>query len=229
MTDCFNGETSLCQYVERDPVTKVIGRVLDTYQNIANTAVRGIDYEVQYTAHPDLLTSLPETLTIRGFGSRLLERSNQASSTGLVNNFASGFTGGVLYPDWKGNLSLTYTIDKWSVQVNEEYISRAKINTTYIDQADWDAGRTMVNGVAKTAPDVDVNWLPNYFNTNLRVGYSSETDKGHVWDVSFFVTNLLDKHPMIFPSNNSRGSSQTVSNNYDAYGRRYVLGMNYKF
>ncbi|MCX7035836.1 MAG: TonB-dependent receptor [Proteobacteria bacterium] len=229
VTDCFNGETSLCQYVERDPVTKVIGRVLDTYQNIANTAVRGIDYEVQYTAHPDLLTSLPETLTIRGFGSRLLERSNQASSTGLVNNFASGFTGGTLYPDWKGNLSLTYTIDKWSVQVNEEYISRAKINTTYIDQADWDAGRTMVNGVAKTAPDVDVNWLPNYFNTNLRVGYSSETDKGHVWDVSFFVTNLLDKHPMIFPSNNSRGSSQTVSNNYDAYGRRYVLGMNYKF
>jgi outer membrane receptor protein involved in Fe transport len=34
---------------------------------------------------------------------------------------------------------------------------------------------------------------------------------------------------MIIPSNNARGSSQTVSNNYDAYGRRYVLGMNYKF
>jgi outer membrane receptor protein involved in Fe transport len=229
VTDCFNGDTSLCKYVERDPATQVIGRVLDTYQNIANTKVRGIDYEVQYVAHPDLIKSAAETLTIRGFGSRLLERSNQASSTGLVNNFASGFTSGILYPDWKANLSLTYAIDKWSAQVSEEYISRAKINTTFIDQADWDAGRTTVNGVVKTAPDVDNNWLPNYFNTNLRIGYSSETETGHTWDVSLFVTNLFDQHPMIIPSNNSRGSSQTVSNNYDAYGRRYVLGMNYKF
>jgi len=83
--------------------------------------------------------------------------------------------------------------------------------------------------VVKTSPDVDVNWLPNYYNTNLRIGYKSETEAGHTWDVSLYVTNLLDKHPMIIPSNNARGSSQTVSNNYDAYGRRYVLGMNYKF
>ena len=229
VTDCFNGDTSLCKYVERDPATQVIGRVLDTYLNIANTKVRGIDYEVQYVAHPDLIKSAGETLTIRGFGSRLLERSNQSSSTGFVNNFASGFTSGILYPDWKANLSLTYTIDKWSAQVSEEYISRAKINTTFIDQADWDAGRTTVNGVVKTSPDVDVNWLPNYYNTNLRIGYKSETESGHDWDVSLFVTNLFDQHPVIIPSNNSRGSSQTVSNNYDAYGRRYVLGMNYKF
>jgi len=180
-------------------------------------------------AFPDLIQSAGETLTIRGFASRLLERSNQASSTGFVNSFASGFTGGVLYPDWKANLSLTYTIDKWSAQISEEFISRAKINTTFIDQADWDAGRTTVNGVVKTSPDVDFNWLPNYYNTNLRIGYKSETEAGHTWDVSLYVTNLLDKHPMIIPSNNARGSSQTVSNNYDAYGRRYVLGMNYKF
>ena len=76
---------------------------------------------------------------------------------------------------------------------------------------------------------MDVNWLPNYYNTNLRIGYKSETESGHDWDVSLFVTNLFDQHPMIIPSNNARGSSQTVSNNYDAYGRRYVLGMNYKF
>lgn len=229
VNDCFAGETSLCKYVERDPTTQVIGRVLDVYLNIANTTVRGLDYEVQYTAKPNLFASLPESLVIRGFANRLLERTNQASSTGLVNNFASGFTGGVLYPDLKANLSITYTLDKWSVSLTQEYISKAKINTTFIDKADWDAGRVVVNGATKAAPDVDYNWLPAYTNTNARLGYSSETASGHVWDLSFFVTNLLDQHPMIVPSNNSRGSSQTVSNNFDAYGRRYVLGLNYKF
>jgi len=55
---------------------------LDTYQNIAKTAVRGIDYKVQYTAHPDFVSSLPESFVVRGFASQLIERSNKASSTG---------------------------------------------------------------------------------------------------------------------------------------------------
>ncbi len=228
VTDCFNGNTALCAYVERDPTTKVIGRVLDTYLNIAKTAVRGIDYEVQYTLRPDFFSSLPETLTFRGFASQLIERSNQASNTGLVNNFNGGFTSGVLYPDWKANLGLTYTLGDWSFLLSEEYISKSKINTTFIDVADFQAGRVVVNGVTKLAPDVDYNTLPSYFNTNARFGYHFETKAGHAWDVSLFVTNLLDKHPMIIPSNNLRGSSQTVSNNFDAYGRRFVLGFNYK-
>ena len=228
VNECFAGNTSFCGFIERDPTTKVIGRVFDTYLNVAKTSVRGIDYEVQYTAHPDLFSSAPESLVIRGFASRLIERSNQASSTGLVNNFNGGFTAGVLYPDWKANLGLTYTLGDWSVLISEEYISQAKINTTFIDTEDFNAGRVVVNGATKLAPDVDDNRLPNYFNTNARFGYHFDTKAGHSWDVSLFVTNLLDKHPMIIPSNNPRGSSQTVSNNYDAYGRRFVLGFNYK-
>ncbi|HEV7632977.1 MAG TPA: TonB-dependent receptor, partial [Steroidobacteraceae bacterium] len=229
VTDCFNGVTALCPFVERDPTTQVIGRVLDTYLNIAKTAVRGIDYELQYSLHPDFFSSQSENLQFRGFASQLLERSNQASSTGLVNNFNGGFTAGILYPDWKGNLSATYTLGSWSLLISEEWISRSKINTTFIDTTDFAAGRVIVNGATKTSPDVDDNYLPNYFNTNVRLGYHKETTDGHSWDVSLFVTNLLDKDPMVVQSNNLRGSSQTVSNNYDAYGRRYVLGVNYEF
>ena len=43
------------------------------------------------------------------------------------------------------------------------------------------------------------------------------------------VTNVFNKDPMAIPGNNLRGSSQTVGNNCDAYGRRYVVGFNYKF
>ncbi len=83
-----------------------------------------------------------------------------------MNNFNGGFTTAVLYPDWKANLSGTYTLGSWSLQLTEEWISRSKINTTFIDTADFAAGRVVVNGVTQTAPDVDDNWLPHYFNTS---------------------------------------------------------------
>jgi outer membrane receptor protein involved in Fe transport len=229
VNECFAGNTSFCGFVERDATTRVIGRVFDTYLNVAKTAVRGVDYELQYTAHPDFVSSQAESLMFRGFASHLIERSNQASSIGAVNRFDSGFTAGVLYPDWKANVSGTYTLGNWSLLISEEFISSSKINTTFVDVADYNSGHMVVNGVTKTAPDVDNNWLPNYFNTNARLAYRSETASGHAWDVSLFVTNLTNKDPMIVPSNNARGSSQTVSNNFDAYGRRYVVGFNYKF
>jgi iron complex outermembrane receptor protein len=229
VSDCFNGVTSLCQYVERDATTLVIGRVLNPYLNIAKTKVRGVDYEAQYALHPDFLKNSAESLVIRAFASNLLERSNIASAGAPLTQLGGGFTAGVLYPDWKANMSLTYNVGAWSYQLAEEWISKSKIDTTWIDIADWNRGVRTLNGVAKTSPDVDNNRLPNYFNENARIGYKRDTDKGHVLDVSFFVTNLFDRHPMIIPSYNSRTGSQTISNNYDAYGRRYELGFNYKF
>ena len=230
VTDCFAGtDTSLCQYVERDPTSSIIGRVKNPYLNVASTTVKGVDYEAQYTMHPDFLSSQAETINVRAFASNMLERSNKATNIALVNQFGGGFTGGVLYPDWKANLGVTYVFGQWSAQLSEEWISSSKIDTTLIDVADYQAGRTLVNGAVKTSPDVDDNRLPNYFNTNGRIMYRGDTESGHSWDVSLFVTNLLDKHPMIIPSYGSRTGAQTVSNNFDAYGRRYELGFNYKF
>ncbi len=161
--------------------------------------------------------------------SNLIERSNKTSDIAPTNRFDDGFTTAVLYPKWKGTLSATYVLGPWSAQLSEEWISESKIDTTFIDSEDWANGVRVVNGVTKTSPDVDDNRLPNYFNTNARVGYRHEGASGGSWDLSFYVTNLLDKHPMIIPSYNSRTGSQTVSNNYDAYGRRYELGFNYRF
>jgi outer membrane receptor protein involved in Fe transport len=166
---------------------------------------------------------------IRAFASNMLERSNIASAGAPLTQLGGGFTAGVLYPDWKANMSLTYNVGAWSYQLAEEWIAKSKIDTTWIDIADWNRGVRSLNGVAKTSPDIDNNRLPNYFNENARIGYKRDAAGGHVWDVSFFVTNLFDRHPMIIPSYNSRTGSQTVSNNYDAYGRRYELGFNYKF
>ena len=213
-TFCSTGQASLCQYVERDPQARTLTRVFNPYLNIAELKVRGIDIEAQYLAHPEWFSHMPQTLAIRAFGSKLLERTNIPTPGAPVVHYEGGFdnTGLVLYPRWKGNLSLAYTAGPWTAQLAEEWIGREMINTSWVE------------GI-----DVDDNWLPNYFNTNLKLAWTGETFGTHSTEVAVYVTNLFDKDPMIIPSYNSRTGSQIVSNNYDAYGRSYDLTVNFRW
>jgi iron complex outermembrane receptor protein len=216
-TFCFSGQTSLCQYVERDPQAGTLTRVFNPYLNIAQVKVRGIDFEAQFVTHPEWLTHMPQTLAVRAFASKLLERSNIPTPGAPEVRLDGGFdqnavNGPTLYPSWKGNMSLTYTFGSWSAQLAEEWIDSSKINVTWVE------------GV-----DVDDNTLPNYFNTNLKLGYSGSMLGDHNWDVALYVTNLFDKDPVIIPNYNSRTGSQQISYNYDAYGRSYALGLNFRW
>lgn len=213
-TFCFNGQTTLCKYVERDPLAGTLTRVFNPFLNIAEVKVRGVDLEAQYVANPQWISQMAQTLSVRAFASRLLERTNIPTPGAPEDHLEGGFanTGGVLYPTWKGNLALAYTVGSWTAQMTEEWISRSKINTSWVE------------GV-----DVDDNWLPSYFNTNLKLAYSGSMLGDHNWDVALYVTNLLDRDPIIIPNYNSRTGSQNVSNNFDAYGRSYTLGMNFRW
>src|SRR5262249_49592919 len=44
-TYCYNGQTELCKYVERDPQAGTLTRVFNPFLNIAQVKVRGIDFE----------------------------------------------------------------------------------------------------------------------------------------------------------------------------------------
>jgi outer membrane receptor protein involved in Fe transport len=107
---------------------------------------------------------------------------------------------------------MAYTIGAWTTQLSEEWISDSKINTTWVE------------GV-----DVDDNELPNYFNTNLKLAYNGEMFGDHSTEVALYVTNLFDRDPIVIPNYNSRTGSQLVRNDYDAYGRSYALGVNFRW
>jgi outer membrane receptor protein involved in Fe transport len=216
-TFCFQGQTVLCQYVERDPTAGTLTRVLNPYLNIAQVAVRGVDLEAQYVANPQWITEKPQTFAIRAFASRLLERSNVPVPGGPTVRLDGGFdlnaiNGAVLYPTWKGNLAMTYSVGPWTAQLTEEWIGESTLNVMWVE------GR-----------DIDDNNLPAYWNTNFKIGYAGDMYGDHSWDVALFVTNLLDKDPPIVPQYNSRQGSQLISNNYDAFGRSYDLSLNFRW
>jgi iron complex outermembrane recepter protein len=214
-TFCFEGQTELCQYVERDPQSLTLTRVLNPYLNIAEVKVRGIDFEVQYLRNPEWITQRPQTFLIRAFASRLLERTNIPTPGAPEVHLEGGFDNTAalnLYPTWKGNLAVAYTVGAWTAQLSEEWISRSKINTTWVE------------GV-----DVDDNYVPNYFNTNFKLGFAGDMLGDHNWDIALYVTNLFDRDPIVIPRYDSRVGAQFVSNSFDAYGRSYSVGMNFRW
>ncbi len=186
--------------------------MFNPYLNIAELKVRGIDIEAQYLAHPEWISGQPQTFSIRAFGSKLLERTNIPTPGAPVSALRRRLRQH-RHPvsEWKGNLAMAYTVGAWTAQLSEEWIGKEMINTTWVE------------GV-----DVDDNWLPNYFNTNLKIGWAGEFYGTHNTEIALFVTNLFDKDPMIIPSYNSRTGSQIVSNNYDAYGRSYDPGYQFR-
>ena len=133
----------------------------------------------------------------------------EPGGVGGVPNDVSGGTG---TPKWTANLTTNYSIGPMSYQLQMRHVDASLLNTNWVE------------GV-----DVDDNSVPSSTWFNGQVGYNGETSSGAAWTVALNVQNILDRNPPIIASFNSRGGSQTVSDSYDVFGRRYALSFNYSF
>jgi alkylation response protein AidB-like acyl-CoA dehydrogenase len=85
-------------------------------------------------------------------------------------------------------------------------------------------GLLAISGVDFDDADIASNaWV------NSQLAYNGETSNGASWGVTFAIQNLFNRNPPVIPSFSSRGGSQSVSDAYDAEGRRYNLSVNYSF
>jgi len=88
---------------------------------------------------------------------------------------------------------------------------------------------TLVNTTWREGIEVDDNTVSSSTWFNGQIGYNGELSNGSTWNVSLNVQNLFDRNPPVIANFGNRGGSQTISDNYDAEGRRYQLSMNYNF
>jgi len=205
--ECFAGVTQQCQYVLRDPASGMVNTVLNVFQNINAAKVSGVDLEVGYTMEPNFFASEQESLSIRALAGFLGENS-QTNLGGVKQDTA----GGPGRPEWTTTITATYGIGAWDVMLRGRYFDSVLLNNQWVQGIDVDDNITASNTV----------W-------NLGLGYNGETASGGTWRASFNVTNLFDNEAPIIASFNSRFGTQTVSNDYDVFGRRYQLGLNYNF
>lgn len=204
----INKNVALCAQIQRDPATQIVGRIFDVPLNVASATVKGIDYELSYNMEPNFFASQSESLTVRAFAGYVKERMDIpfGATTGLEQSGSLGM------PDLTANVTAVYTLDAWSLQLQQRYIADTVLN------ASWVEGR-----------DVDINSVSSGNYTNMRIGYLSEMDNGGTWNLGLNINNLTDRDPPRIANFGTRGGSQVTHNDYEIYGRMYQLNLNMNF
>ena len=166
------------------------------FVNINAARVKGYDLEASYRLEPDFFASEAETLSLRFLAGRMDE-----NSTTPLNGTKIDSAGTFTLPEYTATANLFYNVGRLGINVQQTYQSDS------IRNAQW------VEGV-----DVDDNTIGSVNLTNLGLFWNGEANSGN-WRVSFNVTNLFDRDPVI------AGTTRTG----DELGRRYALGFDYSF
>jgi outer membrane receptor protein involved in Fe transport len=204
--ECYNNNV-LCEYVFRDDLG-VLSRVGSPYLNLDLARAVGTDVEIAYARDVNLFDQHDESLSIRMLAGKLDERSST-----VVGSVPAEFAGTRGYPDVTANLTVSYRVAQWSVQVQERFIDEVTLN------------RLWVEGI-----DVDKNTIDSQAWTNLVLAFESQSDGRGSWRVSLNIQNLFDEDPPIIPSSgDSRFGAQATDNTYDEWGRRYQVGFSMAF
>jgi outer membrane receptor protein involved in Fe transport len=120
--------------------------------------------------------------------------------------------GGPGRPEWTSTLTGTYTLGNWNAMARVSFFDEVLVNNLWVEGIDVDDNVTASNTVV-----------------NAGIGYGADTASGGNWRLNFNVINLFDREPPVIASFSSRFGTQTVSNDYDVFGRRYQLSFNYDF
>ena len=220
VNECNAGNTSLCQYVFRDPNTGAVTAVRNPYLNINNARVRGLDYELLWSAETDWFSNRPETWTMRFLAGRLLE-----DSTTTPGGVPSDLSGQLNEPENRALLSVRYQLGDFGINLQQRYFGESELNAGVITLVQFEPGRVVLPGQAT----IDDATIDSKSYTDLTFYYQRELSNGNMWDVSLAITNLNDEDPPVIPSFDQRFSSQgNPANAYDVYGRRYLLGFRYR-
>jgi outer membrane receptor protein involved in Fe transport len=197
----------LCDNVIRDPSTDQVTMVLNTFLNVAQAKVEGIDFEGQYSIEPDFLAEVTESLNIRGLFGYIIERSDTPFGGEPLDIVGAGTT-----PELTGTLTGTYNFGPWSAQMQGRYIDSTLVNTEWVE------------GI-----DVDDNSVASMTWWNGRLAYNGDVGADATYTVALSVQNMFDKMPSVVPSVSTRGGTQSVRASHDIFGRAYQLSVNYRF
>jgi len=203
--ECFiNNVQSLCAQITLNENNQV-ARLSNTFLNVAQARVRGIDYEVAYTLEPNFFANETESFSVRGLAGYVAERSDTPLGGSPLD-----VSGGLGTPDLTAVLTANYRVGPFGMMLQGRFQNESIINTMWTE------------GI-----QVDKNTVPSYTWWSTMVSYNGETSTGSTWRVGLNVQNVFDNRPNQVPNVSTRFAIQGLTG--DLYGRRYNLNFNYSF
>ena len=217
---CFNGFTANCNAIITNPaggdLTKVstnITQVIATAFNLASTTTDGFDLETSYRfALEDW--GIPGNFTLRSLATHVSKFISTSGVLGTVPHESAGENGGAI-PHWKLYEIQSYSADKWSVTLSENWISGGVLNSQYI-QCTTGCPLPTVNN-----PTVNNNFIPGAFYFNIGGTYSLDEH----WQVFGKIDNVTNVDPPAIANaapNTAMGVNPSL---YDTIGRNYRIGV----
>ena len=209
---CFDGEYNptysnnnfYCQLFERKS-TGEITNALEANSNIGGIETTGIDVQIDWAFDVG-----PGMLSFNWIASYLDSYKVQSLPGEAFEEIvgSAGDTIGSAFPEWKWTFNVGYNWGGLGVNARWRYVDG------------------MVDGFYDDAATVGLYKLPSVDYFDLTASYSFEDGFAKGLTLRAGVTNLTDEDPIIYPSYQQ---SNTDPSTYDVLGRRYFLGLNYRF
>jgi outer membrane receptor protein involved in Fe transport len=218
--DCYRGAQEMCALITRDPATGRLVQVVNVSQNIAAAAGQGVDLEFSYNRPIELFRTGNENLGVRLFYSHLTENSTTTDPTNpttKVNLAGQTGPGGVL-PEDTVTANVNYTNGKFNVFLQGRYIEDGLYNVRF-------------NLPTAARPDIDDNTVDSSVYVDLTLGYTWNVGGGRL-HLSANALNVLDEDPNVVASFDgalAQTSNQMNSALFDPLGRRFTLGLDFRF
>ncbi|MFC4256223.1 TonB-dependent receptor [Altererythrobacter xixiisoli] len=218
LNECFAGDQSLCQFIERGADGRVSNITLRPV-NLASQVVRGIDYEASYRTDLAMLGLPDSQLTLRALATNYLENSSLTGLVGANPTSSLGTFAGT--PEWRYLLQASLTAGKLTTSLTGRGMSDGVLSNTYVEC------RANCPTSSATARTIDNNHVDGFFYIDLSASYRFRPEV----EAFFSVSNLANKAPAVIPNPTGIGSQQWGVNQlyYDVIGRSFRAGFRFNF
>ncbi|HBI19514.1 MAG TPA: outer membrane receptor protein [Brevundimonas sp.] len=199
VTRCFNGNTALCAFVDRDANGNLV-RTRSTYVNLAEYHTDGVDAEVSYSSPADLwVPGATGRLRLRVVGTWVNTLTTNDGVSEIEYVKSQGYAFGLGVPDFRLNANLGWKGEVFGVDLRARYLSQGLYNRTV---------------------KISNNDIPAY--TYVDLGLTADLDHYGARGVELYAnaTNLFDKAPP---------NGSLYSPYYDVIGRYVTVGARYRF
>ena len=201
-----------CGRIARDPETKLITLVQNTFANVDLREVSGVDIELAYTTQVQWFGANNANMSWRFLGSWLKE--NSTTDAGAPKRDLVGEVGVGGLPEFRWTSNITYAQGPFTVFLQGRWTGSGINDIDYVEGF-----------------DIDDNSVESILYTDLRLSYLHTTQNNGEWELFFHTSNLFDEDPPLVAgwSNFSGTGISTNESLYDVFGRRYTAGVQYSF
>jgi len=197
----FSNTNQFCSLFERDPGTGTITNALEVDTNLANTEVRGVDFQVDYTTEMG-----PGIARAKWVGTNLLDWKRAITASDPFEQFAGTAADAFnVLPEWKHFVSLGYMF-----------------NNSFDTEVRW---RYVGESTDRSVSDFQLESV-TYLDLTFGYDFGSRINALDGLRVRAGITNLTDEDPIIYPSQQQANTDPAT---YDVLGRRWFMNLTYTF